>query len=190
MSNAFDRFVEEQLKSPSFQEMYRHEGAKIAATDRIMNAFPGHPVPKFQTAYYLEETSIDNKGKEKVRRTHFLGQAVGLASNVNCGTVHDAVWSERHNQWYYTLYPWSARDVHPSSVQSNKRATEEMIVPIRLWLHEKLGLDVVLACDKLNFKREGAVAIQSTYHSLLSGRASDVPKAIQSLKRLVDKYKE
>lgn len=187
-SNAFDLFVQEQMQSPTFAETFRHEGAKIAATDRIMNAFPGHPVPRFQTSYYLASTTVDNKGKEKVKLTRFLGQAVGLTANVSCGTVHDAVWSERHNQWYYTLYPWSATDVHPASVQSNKRATEEMILPIRLWLHEKLGLDVVVVCDTLNTNRGEDMAIVSTYRALLSGRASDVPKAILNLRRLVDKY--
>ncbi len=183
MTNAFDRFVEEQMKSPSFAEAYRHEGAKIAAVDRLMAANPGRPVPKFQVAYYLEEKYVDNKGKEKTKYVHFRGQPVGLASNSNSGTIDYAVWSEQFNQWSYTLYPWTGE-------RADKRATEDVLLPIETWVHSKLSFEEVELCRSLIQKNSPGqdTNILSHYLSLLSGRVSDVHAVIKNLRRLLKEY--
>lgn len=181
--NAFDRFVEEQMKSPTFAEQFKHEGAKIAAVDRLMKAYIGKPVPKFQVAYYLEEKYLDNRGKEKTKYIHFRGQPVGLVSNTNSGTIQDAVWSDKFNQWAYTVYPWSG-------MNGSMRVTEEMLVPIDEWVHSKLQTEEANLCSLLSqgSREPLSTNITSHYHSLLSGRVPDASVVIKNLKRLLKEH--
>lgn len=187
MTNVFDNFVAEQMRSPLFAEAYRHESAKIAAVDRVMNANPGRPVPKFQVAYYLEEKYEDNKGKQKTKYIHYLGEPVGLRSNFNSGAIQDVVWSDQFNQWAYTIYPWSEK-------QGTKRATEDVVLSIKDWLFDKIDAEVLETCENLSYDGDLNIiarCINNSYKALLSGRVVGPTRdVIVGIDRLVKEYKE
>ena len=184
MSNAFDRFVEEQKKSPSFAYHYSHEGAIINTIIKLMDDNPGRPQPKFQVAYFIEEPLPQGK----VKRTHYRGQPVGLISNSNCGTVQDAVWSVEDNQWSYSIYPWTGD-------RKNKLATEDVLMPIEEWLNISSKDMLIINLIKVNMDHLYkdpyqclAMNIFTHYKSLISGRANNILLAKNNLRKLVDTY--
>ena len=123
MTNAFDKFVDAQMRSLSFAEAYRHESAQIRALGEAHNDnFPAdktRPVPKFYPPYFVEE--IENG---KTINKNYPGQTVGLRSNTNCGNVTGIKWIEKFNQWYYTVSPWSGS-------RNDKWAAESVLMSVR-----------------------------------------------------------
>jgi hypothetical protein len=144
-----------------------------------------HPEPKFKTAHVIEEKDASGK---VIKRRKILGQPVGLTFSVVSGTIDSAVWSDKWNQWTYSIYPWS-------SERNSRTATEQSILPIEEWVHHYLFDDKELVLQTVNNLRfdsdslaRGAMSILNYYRALMSGRCCDMNQTIQLLRKAVKKY--